>query len=110
MGMSQPLIEIYSPSGDAILPANEPFTLDYAILRSPDGHHVKIRIDDKKPQIVIRLKGKHQVHGLAAGTHRIRITEYTKNDVETGGDITLNITMHDMSSQSPTQQVTTQQP
>jgi len=93
IGASHPLIEIYAPEGEAILPADTPFTLDYAILRSPSGHHVKIRIDDKKPQIVVRLKGKHQVHGLAAGTHRIRITEYTKQGVETGGDITLTVTM-----------------
>lgn len=93
IGASQPLIEIYAPAGDAILPADTPFTLDYAILRSPDGHHVKIYIDDKQPQIVMRLKGKHQIHGLPAGKHRIRITEYTKKDVETGGDITLNVTM-----------------
>lgn len=94
MGLSQPLIEIYAPSGNTTLPADTPFTLDYAILRSADGHHVKIRIDDKKPQIVVRLKGKHQVRGLSAGKHRIRITEYTKKGVETGGDITLNVTMH----------------
>lgn len=93
MGMSHPLIEIYAPEGNAVLPANTPFTLDYAILRSADGHHVKIRIDNKKPQIVVRLSGKHQVHGLPAGPHRIRITEYTKNGLETGGDITINVTM-----------------
>ena len=93
MGLSQPLIEIYAPEGDTILPADTPFTLDYAILRSPEGHHVKIRIDNAKPQIVMRPKGKHQVHGLSAGKHRIRITEYTQKNIETGGDITLNITM-----------------
>ncbi len=93
IGVSQPLIEIYAPVGDAVLPANTPFTLDYAILRSPDGHHIKIRIDNVEPQVVMRLKGKHQIRGLPAGTHRIRITEYTKHGVKTGGDITLSVTM-----------------
>ncbi|HHI92216.1 MAG TPA: hypothetical protein ENK04_01705 [Gammaproteobacteria bacterium] len=93
IGASQPLIEIYSPVGDAVLPAHTPFIVDYAILRSPDGHHVKIRVDNDAPQIVLRLKGKHQIRGLPVGTHRIRITEYTKYDVKTGGDITLSVTM-----------------
>jgi len=93
LGMSQPLIEIYSPPDDTALPANTPFTLDYAILRSPDGHHVKIRIDNQKPQVVVRRKGKHQIHGLPAGKHRVRITEYTQKGVETGADITLSVTM-----------------
>jgi hypothetical protein len=95
VGMPQPLIEIYSPEGDAVLPADTPFTLDYAILRSSNGHHVKIRVDKKKPQIVIRLKGKHQIHGLSAGKHRIRITEFDKNGATTGGDITINVTMQE---------------
>lgn len=95
LGVSQPLIEIYAPAGDAILPANTPFTLDYAILRSPDGHHIKIHIDKQKPQIVVRRSGKHQIHGLPAGTHRIQIVEYTQKGVETGGTITLNVTMQD---------------
>jgi len=93
IGVSQPLIEIYAPAGGEVLLADTPFILDYAILRSPDGHHVKIRINNDEPQIVIRLRGKHQIHGLPAGTHRIRITEYTKRDVKTGGDITLSVTM-----------------
>jgi hypothetical protein len=102
MGASQPLIEIYSPAGDAVLPADTPFTLDYAILRSNNGHHVKIRIDNKKPQIVIRLKGKHQIHGLPAGRHRIRITEFNKSGATTGGDITINVTMQNMPAQTET--------
>jgi hypothetical protein len=93
IGGSRPLIEIYAPDGDTPLPANTPFTLDYTILRSPNGHHVKIRVDDKKPQIVMRLSGKHQVQGLPAGKHRVRITEYKKDGEETGGDITLTVTM-----------------
>jgi len=98
IGASQPLIEIYAPTADTPLPANQPFTLDYAILRSPGGHHVKIYIDNEKPQIVVRLRGKHQVRGLPAGRHRIRITEYTKKGIETGGKITLNVTMQDTAS------------
>lgn len=93
IGASRPLIEIYAPDGGSILPPNTPFTLDYAIRRSPNGHHVKIRVDDKKPQIVMRRRGKHQVHGLPVGKHRIRITEYKKDGTETGGDITLTFTM-----------------
>lgn len=99
IGVSRPLIEIYAPAGGSVLPADTPFTLDYAILRSSGGHHVKIRIDDDEPQIVMRLKGKHQIRGLPAGTHRVRITEYTKHGVETGGDITLSITMRTASKQ-----------
>ncbi len=93
IGASQPLIEIYSPAGDAVLPAGLPFVLDYAILRSPRGHHVKIRIDGGKPQIVVRRRGKHRIHGLPPGEHRISIVEYTKEGEKTGGAITLRVTM-----------------
>lgn len=93
IGASHPLIEIYAPKGDVPLPADTPFTLEYNILRSPTGHHVKIRVDKKKPQIVVRRSGKHQMRGLPAGTHHIRITEYTKSGEETGGDIILTVTM-----------------
>ena len=93
MGMSKPLIEINAPSGDTPLPADTPFTLDYAILRSQGGHHVKIRIDKRRPETVVRLSGKHQLPGLPAGKHKIRITEYTKDGLETGGDITITVTM-----------------
>ena len=101
LGISHPLIVINEPAGDAILPADTPFTLDYTILRSEDGHHVKIRIDNKRPETVIRLSGKHQIRGLPAGAHRIRITEYTKDGRETGGDITLNITMQAATNDKP---------
>ena len=105
MGLSQPLIEIYSPPPDAVLPANTPFALDYAILRSSHGHHVKIRIDKKKPSIVIRTEGQrqnqHHISGLPAGKHRIRITEFTKDGVKTGGDITIYVTMKETDQATP---------
>jgi hypothetical protein len=105
MGLSQPLIEIYSPSTDRALPADTPFLLEYAILRSTDGHHVKIRVDKRKPQVVVRPDGskhsRHQIPGLPAGEHRIRITEFTKEGVKTGGDITLKLTMTATAAQPP---------
>ena len=93
LGMSQPLIEIYSPSSDQPLPADTPFMLEYAVLRSADGHHIKIRIDDQRPQMVVKLEGKHRIQGLPAGKHRIQIIEYTKDGRKTGGNITLQLTM-----------------
>lgn len=100
MGMSQPLIEIYSPDVDSVLPADTPFILDYAILRSTHGHHVKIRIDKRKPEVVVRAKNKkhsmHQIPGLPAGKHRVRITEFTEDGIKTGGDITLHLTMENI--------------
>lgn len=95
LGMSSPLIEIYSPQSGSSLPADTDFTLEYAILRSEDGHHVKIRVDDNKPMSVFKLQGKHHMQGLPAGKHRIQIVEYTQDGRKTGGNITLQLTMVD---------------
>ena len=93
IGMSQPLIEIYSPLSGSSLPANEGFILDYAILRSENGHHIKIYVDKKRPMSVHKLRGKHRMKGLPAGKHSIKIIEYTKDGRKTGGNITLHLTM-----------------
>jgi len=93
IGMSQPLIEIYSPLSGSSLPANKDFTLDYAILRSENGHHIKIYVDKKRPMSVHKLRGKHRMKGLPAGKHSIKIIEYTKDGRKTGGNITLHVTM-----------------
>lgn len=93
IGMSQPLIEIYSPQSGSTLPANENFILEYAILRSEDGHHIKIYVDKKRPMSVFKLRGKHRMRGLPAGKHRIKIVEYTRDGRKTGGKITLRVTM-----------------
>jgi hypothetical protein len=94
VGMSRPLIEIYEPVDDAPLPAGKPFVIDYAVLRSEDGAYVQVRIDQRKPIKIYRLKGRHQVEGLPAGKHQIRLTEFTRDGRETGGDITLKLTMY----------------
>ncbi len=93
LGISQPLIEIYSPLGNASLPANTPFVIDYAVLRSENGHHVKIRINEQRPVTVVKRRGKHRVKGLPAGEHRIQITEYSREGRETGGHIILRLSM-----------------
>jgi len=93
LGMSNPLIEIYAPLSGSTLPADTDFVLDYAILRSEDGHHIKIRVDKKRPVSVHKLRGKHRMKGLPAGEHRIEIVEYTKDGRKTGGKITLQLTM-----------------
>lgn len=95
LGISQPLIEIYAPLGNASLPANTPFIIDYAVLRSEEGHHVDIRIDNKTPVSVFKLQGKHRIRGLPAGDHDIQMTEYTRDGRLTGGKITLHLTMTD---------------
>lgn len=92
-GMSQPLIEIYSPLSGSTLPANEDFILEYAVLRSEDGHHIKIYVDKKRHVSVFKLQGKHRIKGLPEGKHRIKIVEYTKDGRKTGGKITLELTM-----------------
>lgn len=93
LGISQPLIEIYAPLGDASLPANTPFVLDYAVLRSQNGHHVEVRINDQRPVSIFKLRGKHRIKGLPAGEHRIQITDYSRDGVKTGGYIMLRLTM-----------------
>ena len=102
LGMSQPLIEIYSPLSGSSLPANTGFILEYAILRSEDGHHIKIYVDKKRPMSVFKLRGKHRMDGLPAGKHRIQVIEYTKDGRKTGGNITLQITMVDDESGTET--------
>lgn len=101
IGMSQPLIEIYSPLSGSTLAADTEFVLDYAILRSEDGHHIKIYVDKKRPMSVFKLRGKHRMKGLPTGDHRIRIIEYTKDGRKTGGNITLQVTMLNPFPNSP---------
>lgn len=98
LGMSQPLIEIYSPLSGSTLPADTDFTLDYAVLRSEDGHHIKIFVDKKRAVSVHKLRGKHRMKGLPAGPHRIQIIEYTKDGRKTGGNIILQLTMADITA------------
>jgi hypothetical protein len=101
LGMSSPLIEVHAPLSGSTLPANTDYTLDYAILRSEDGHHIKIYVDKNKPMSVFKLEGKHRMHGLPAGKHRIRIIEYTKDGRKTGGNITLQLTMVETNTDGP---------
>jgi hypothetical protein len=110
VGMSNPLIEIHSPLSGSILPANTDFTLDYAILRSEDGHHIKIFVDKKRPMSVFKLEGKHRMHGLPPGKHRIQIIEYTKDGRETGGNITIHLTMAETKSDEPADAAAPEQP
>jgi hypothetical protein len=93
IGLSRPLIEIYEPLGDTPLPANKPFIIDFAVLRSEDGDYLKLRVDQGKAIKIYHRHGKHQVAGLPPGKHQIRLTEYTRDGRETGGDITLKLTM-----------------
>ncbi|NOX75627.1 MAG: hypothetical protein GXP17_03220 [Gammaproteobacteria bacterium] len=79
------LIEIYTPVSGAVLMADTPFSLEYAVLRSSNGHHVNIQIDKQKPVKVNSLKGFHRMPGLPAGAHILRIVAHTEDGTATSG-------------------------
>ncbi len=87
------LIEVYAPISGAVLPADTPFSLEYAVLRSSNGHHVSIQVDKQKPVKVNSLKGFHRMPGLPAGAHTLRVVAHTEDGTATGGQSIIHITM-----------------
>jgi hypothetical protein len=88
-----PLAEIYAPEDGAILPADTPFALDYAVVRGTKGTYVEIQVDKGKASRVVLLSGRHFVQGLAPGKHRLSVTEYDKKGKPTGARAAVNITV-----------------
>ena len=91
-GLPPPLIEIYQPLNGDTLPANEPFTIDYAVVRGTGGAYVEIGIDGQAPVRIQGLKGRHLMAGLAPGRHRLQIVEYTDKGKPTGGVALIELT------------------
>ena len=87
------LLEIYNPVNGSVLPANSPFILEYEVVRGEKGHHVKIQIDDQKPDIINEIRGRHFIEGLEPGPHTIILKEYTRQGAETGGIAIIHISM-----------------
>lgn len=93
MGMSEPLIEVYTPVTGSILPADTDFVLGFAVVRGRKGAYIKLRIDKRRPVTLNILSGKHHIDGLPAGPHTITITEYTNDGRPTGGQASINVFM-----------------
>jgi hypothetical protein len=88
-----PLLEVYAPENGAVLPANQPFVLDYEVVQGSGGDHVKVQIDDRPPLTVHQIFGRHQMEPLPAGKHILIITEYTRAGQPTGAKALIHITM-----------------
>jgi hypothetical protein len=93
MGMSEPLIEVYTPVTGSILPADTDFVLGFAVVRGREGAYIKLRIDKRRPVTLNNLSGKHHIDGLPAGPHTITITEYTHDGRLTGGQALIHVFM-----------------
>lgn len=87
----QPLLEIYAPSSGDTLPADTPFTLEYAVVRGSDGDYVEVQVDKQKPVKVAQTRGHHLVHGLPPGRHTIAVKEFDKRGQPTGGRTAVTI-------------------
>jgi hypothetical protein len=87
-----PLAEIYAPEDGATLAANQPFAFDYAVVRGSKGAYVEIQVDQDAPSRVVRLSGRHFIHGLAPGKHRLSVIEYDNKGQPTGARAAINIT------------------
>lgn len=93
IGAPESLLEIYAPESGSVLEANMPFILDYAVVRGDKGNHITIRIDEQRPFKVAQIQARHHMEGLPPGPHTITVTEYTKDDLPTGGQATIHIIM-----------------
>lgn len=87
------LVEIYAPSSGETLPADTPFTLEYAVVRGGDGDYVEVQVDQQAPVKVAETRGHHLVPGLPPGTHTITVKEFDKHGRFTGGRTTVTITV-----------------
>jgi len=87
------LVEISAPISGSVLPADKPFSLEYAVLRSANGHHVSIQVDQKKPEKVNSLRGFHRMPGLPAGAHTLVIREHREDGSPTGSQAIIRVTM-----------------
>ncbi len=93
MGISAPLIEVYTPVSGSILPADTDFMLEFAAVRGPKGTHVKLRIDKKRPVTLAGISGKHHIDGLPAGPHTIAIKGYASDGRPTGAQVIIKVFM-----------------
>lgn len=91
-GKPPSLVEIYTPNSGDTLPANTPFTLEYAVVRGGDGDYVEVQVDGQKPVKVVHIRGQHLVPGLPPGRHTIAVKEFDSHGRPTGGRTSVIIT------------------
>lgn len=85
------LVEIYSPNSGETLPADTPFTLEFAVVRGADGDYVEVQVDKQKPVKVAHTRGQHLVPGLPPGQHTIAVKEFDRRGKPTGGRTAVTI-------------------
>jgi hypothetical protein len=92
-GKPPSLVEIYTPNSGDTLPADTPFTLEFAVVRGGGGDYVEVQVDKKKPVKVAHTRGHHLVPGLPPGPHTIAVKEFDQHGQPTGGRTSVTITV-----------------
>jgi hypothetical protein len=93
IGFNSTLVAIYSPSNGTTLTADQPFILDYEILRAIKTSYVKIQVDKNTPITVENIKGKHHINGLSKGMHTIVVSEYRSDNKPSGSQAIVKVLM-----------------
>lgn len=83
-------ITIVSPAEGAMLDTNS-VEVEYEVMPSQQGDHVHLYVDNRKPDILRKLKGKHMVTDLDTGKHTIVIKEVNAGHTATGHEATVNV-------------------
>ena len=93
IGIPDVLIEIHAPIHGSTLPANQPFILDYDVIRGDKGSYIQLRVDKQTPVKIAKTSGRHLMEPLPPGEHTITLTEFTANGHKTGGKAKISVIM-----------------
>ena len=93
IGFTQTLVAIYSPTNGTTLTADQPFILNYEVLRAIKTSYVKIQVDKNIPITVANIKGQHQINGLSKGMHTILVSEYRSDNKPSGSQAIVKVLM-----------------
>ena len=84
-------VTITAPADQSEINGNS-VTVTYEVNPSPSGDHIHIYVDDRKPDILRKLKGSYEVTDLAPGEHTITVKEVNAGHTPTGHEAVLHIT------------------
>ncbi len=68
-------------------------TVTYEVKPSPNGDHIHVYVDDRKPDVLRKLKGDYDIAGLTPGEHTVAIKEVNAGHTPTGHDAVVHFTV-----------------
>ena len=83
-------IKIISPMDNSKVSAGT-VAVQYEVRPSPSGDHIHMYVDDRKPDVLRRLKGTYDVEDLSPGEHTITIKEANAGHTPTGHEASVHI-------------------